>query len=268
MSDFKQKIANTFSTCIGACRSFASMVKNKLTEAKNVFVQIMSRLGKAVFCNKYMTAFYTGCKQLMVYFDTNRKIWYPLILLVYTIVIVVVTLSVDHTHMINKIAAENEARLAEQMTDIPAQPAIVHIQQSVPLTVEGEFSVQYDGCVFEKTIAPSKADKFGSYYENRSETNLYMDVMLTYTNLSARTIRADEAAKMLATCAGVSYNCFGAVETDAGTGFSFVADSQISAGETVQIHYIFDVPTTMETTDQSIVAQAILNNKTYYINLN
>ena len=236
------------------------MFKNRLTE-------FVSAAKNAVFYNKYVTAFRGKCRKAAYFLDDNRKIWYPVILLVYTIVIVAVTLSVDHAHVMNVLNVPKEKELIEQMANSAAQSTVVKLEKGIPYSVSDKFTVEYKECKFNKTISPSNAKEFGAYYENHSDAKLYMDVMLTYTNTSSQEIRADEAAKMTANCAGVNYNCFAAVETEQGTNFEFAADSQISAGESVVIHYIFDVPSTMEATSHDIAIDVVMDGKLYYIDI-
>ena len=267
IADFATKAGVAASRLPALAKKLPAVSKDKLVSFRKRMMEVLTAAKNVVFHNKYITVLGGKCREAACFLDDNRKIWYPVILIVYTIVIVAVTLSVDHTHVISKLNASKERELIEQMADSAAQSTLVRLEKGIPYSVTDKFTVEYKECKFDKTISPSNAKEFGAYYENHSDANLYMDVMLTYTNTSSQEIRADEAAKLTANCAGVNYICFAAVETEQGTNFEFAADSQVSAGESVVIHYIFDVPSTMKATSHDIVVAVVMDNKSYYIDI-
>lgn len=205
-------------------------------------------------------------KEYGTFLDDNRKVCYPVIMLIYTVIIVVVTASVS-VGIALKDEAEGEARLADNMIESAPYPATVYMTKGETLSAPGRFDLRYDDHKFDSKIVPSKAEKYGAYYENHSEGNLYFAVALTYTNRSERVVRCDETVRATAECAGVSYKSFVAVETEQGTNFEFAGDKDIAPGESVNIHCIFDVPASMRNTGHDIVVELTADGTTYYIDI-
>ena len=247
------------------CSKSCSMWRSTVDLWKKLCLWSVNAKEKLVH-NSIIPAIVNKCKNFGHFVDDNRKVCYPVILLVYTVVVVVITTSVNFG-IAFRDDAENTAHLEDNMSEQASYPATVHMEKGVPLSVQGKFDLCYDSYSFDKKIVPSKAEKYGAYYENHSDGNLYFDVVLTYTNRSERVIRCDEAVRAAAVCAGVGYKSFVAVETEQGTNFEFAADKEITPGESVSIHCIFDVPSGMKYTSHDIEVEVTADGKTYYIDI-
>ncbi len=247
------------------CNKSCSIWKNILNLWKKLCLW-WANLKDKVVNNTVVPNCLNKCREFGHFVDDNRKVCYPVILLIYTIVVVVITTSVNFS-VVFKDDSANTALPAHNMSDSTAYPATVYMEKGSPLSVQGKFDICYDGYEFDKKIVPSKAEEYGAYYENHSEGNLYFDVMLTYTNRSERVIRCDEAVRATAICAETEYKSFVAVETEQGTNFEFAADKDIAPNESVSIHCIFDVQSDMKNTNEGIQVQITADGKTYYIDI-
>lgn len=264
---------NLLKTVVGFFCNLWRNICNKCNIAKNATVNVWKKLchlcknaKDKLVNNRTIPAVLDKCKELGHFADDNRKVCYPVILLVYTIVVVVVTTSVNFG-IAFRDAPENTSLTSERMTDTSAYPASVYMEKGEKISVQGKFDLCFEGYKFDGKIVPSKAEKYGAYYENHSDGNLYFDVVLAYTNRSERVMRCDEAVRASVECAGVAYKGFVAVETEQGTNFEFAADKEIAPGESVSIHCIFDVPSGMRYINHDIRVEVTADSKTYYIDI-
>ncbi len=241
-------------------KSFAVGAKNK---CKSTFVNVK----KAILSNKKVYSFVYKIKEFFLFVDENRRISYPVLILVYTVVIVALTVAVERAHIAQNLAMSSERKIVEEMEKTPAHSTLMLLMQDQPCVVSEKCTVEYKGSVFEKKINPSKAEEFGSYYENHLESNVYMDVVIAYTNTSQNIIKGSEAIKMTARCDNTEYNCFTAIETDEGKNIEFANNIEIAAGQTVFVHCIFDVPSDTKDVSTNIMAELVAHNKAYIIDV-
>ena len=266
MKNLFKKIADFFCKVrANVCNKSRSLWESTLDLWKKLCQRCNNAKNKIVN-NPVIPVVVDKCKEFGHFVDDNRKVCYPVMLLIYTIVVVVITTSVNFS-IIFKDDTEDVSLLGESMSDSASYPSTVYMEKGKPLTVQDKFDLCYEGYKFDKKIVPSKAEKYGAYYENHSDGNLYFDVVLTYTNRSERVVRCDEAVRAAAICAGVGYKSFVAAETEQGTNFEFAADKEITPGESVSIHCIFDVPSGMKYTGHDIEVEITADGKTYYIDI-
>ena len=267
MTNVFKKVADFWIGVWRKTKDRAVSLWHKTMDLGKSFAERVVGIKNKIVNNKLIPTALQKCREFAAYADENRKVCYPVILVVYTVVVVVVTLSIVFGIVLNNDMAQQAGQLAGDIAATDTYPTMVYLEKGQPLSVDGEFTICYDGYKFDKKITPSKAEKFGAYYENHSEGNLYFDVMLTYTNTSQRALSGDEIVRAVANCAGVAYNCFVAVETEQGTNFEFAGDAEISPGESVNVHCIFDVPSSMKNTSHDVNVEVTTDNKTYYIDV-
>ena len=242
-------------------------IKNVAAKANNKCKNFLSNVKKTISRNKKLYNFFHKTKEFFIFVDENRKISYPVLILVYTVVIVALTVAVERASISENLAINSERKIVEEMEKTPAHLTLFVLMQNEPCVVSEKCTVEYKGSAFEKKINPSKAEEFGSSYENHLESNVYMDVVIAYTNTSADAIRGSEAIKMTSRCDNTEYNCFTAIETDEGKNIEFSNNVDIAPGSTALIHCIFDVPRDTDKNCQNIMAELVAHNKSYIIDV-
>lgn len=234
-------------------------------KVKNIFLKMASSV-KSAFLNKKITTFLKNTAGDFMCFAKKHKKWFfGGAVVVYTGVIIVGTLTVENIVDRTSLPAFNEQQTVDE-TNEPAHETRVVMEQGEDYEVSENCTIRYEGVDFNKTITPTNAEKFGSYYENESQSNTYMDIKITYTNTSSETIRGDRAVKMTVMCDDAMYNCFTAIEKDEGTNIENSSLVEIPSGESALIHCIFDVPLDTRNAGK-ISADAVADNKSYIINI-
>lgn len=225
------------------------------------------KVKKSIFRNKKLYSFFYKIKEFFIFVDENRKIAYPVLILIYTVVIVAITIAAEKAYFEGNYVISSERKIVEEMEN-PAHQTLLVLMENTPCVVSEECTIEYKGSAFERKINPSKAEQFGSsYYENHLESNVYMDVIIAYTNTSSETIRGSEAVKMVARCDSTEYRCFTAIETDNGKNIEFANNVDIAPDSTALVHCIFDVPRDTDKNCQNIIAELVANNKSYIIDV-
>ncbi len=252
--------------CLGI-KKIPQSIKSFSVSAKNEYKNFFSNVKKAISRNKKVYSFFHKIKEFFVFVDENRKISYPVLILVYTVVIVALTIAAERAHIAQNLAMSSERKIVEEMEKTPAHSTLMLLMQGQPCVVSEKCTVEYRGSAFEKKINPSKAEEFGSSYENHLESNVYMDVVIAYTNTTQNTIKGSEAIKMTARCDNTEYNCFTAIETDEGKNIEFANNVEIAAGQTAVVHCIFDVPSDTKDASTNIMAELVADNRAYIIDV-
>ncbi len=261
------KVKKFFCTLGCKIKKIPQSIKNVALGAKAKCKTCFSDFKKAISRNKKVYNFFHKTKEFFIFVDENRKISYPVLILVYTVVIVALTVALERAAIYENIAINSERKIVEEMEKTPAHSTLFVLMQNEPCVVSEKCTVEYKGSTFEKKINPSKAEEFGSSYENHLESNVYMDVVIAYTNTSQDAIRGSEAIKMISHCDNTEYNCFTAIETDEGKNIEFSNNVDIAPGSSALIHCIFDVPAGTDQNCQNIMAELVAHNKSYIIDV-
>ncbi len=196
----------------------------------------------------------------------TKKVSIPVIIIVYTVVIVSAALIIDNSYNKRRLEVE-EKQLIEEMANARAHSADIILEKDVPFAAGDDCVVTYGGYSFTDRVAAQNAEKYSACYENTAENNTYLDVIINYENTGESGIRADTACVMTVNDGTRDYPCFAAAETDGGKNIEFASGQTVGSGETARIHYIFDVPKELERGEGAISAKAIIANVGYVINL-
>ena len=229
-----------------------AVAQESFKDSKEKFKSL--KLSKETICVKL--------DDLWNFISETRKISVPLIILIYTAVVVAITIPVEHANVMRKI--NRQTTLVEQMA---APHGGLVLEKDVSTEVSSECKVTYRGYEFTKSVKAQNSNQFGNAYENNSENNTYLDIKLEYTNTGSATIKADKAALMTVKSGQSQYLSFAAIETDDGKNIEFSNSEEIESGETVQLHYIFDVPKSLQSSDEPLKVDAVIDNTAYSINL-
>ncbi len=196
----------------------------------------------------------------------TRRVSIPVIIIVYTVLIASAALIIDNSYNKRRLEVE-EKRLIEEMANARAHSADIILEKDVPLAAGECGNVTYCGYSFTDRVAAQNSEKYAACYENTSEANTYLDIVLSYENALGSAIRADAVCAMTVNDGRRDYPCFAAAETDGGRNIEFASGQTVEAGAAARIHYIFDVPKELERSEGTISAKAIIDNVEYVINL-
>lgn len=196
------------------------------------------------------------------FISETRKISVPLIVLVYTAIVISVTIPIEHANVLSKIE-----RQQAQMEQMASDKKGIVMEQDVPVTVSGEIEAVYRGHEFAKKVKAQNSGAYGNAYENTSENNTYLDVRLEYTYNGSSPIKADRLSSMTLKSSDAQYSSFAAIETDDGKNIEFANDIEIKSGASVILHYIFDVPKDMADGSNELDISLYINNVPYTIKL-
>lgn len=222
---------------------------------------------KQLSSNKKLYAILHKTKEFFMVLDEKRAVSYPILILVYSVVLVGVTVAADRAMLSGSIPVSTEQQIVKEMESTPALTTLQVLLKDQVCVVSNKCSVEYCGSVFENKINPSKAEEFGSYFENHNESNTYMDVVVMYKNTSDLPVRGDETIKMTSRCDTTEYKCFTAIETDDGKNIEISNYVEIAPGESARVHCIFDVPKGTYDNCQNIMAELVTDNKLYIIDV-
>lgn len=211
----------------------------------------------------YITVFKERMDDIWNFISETRKISVPLIILIYTAIIVSITIPIEHARVLKQINQQTQE--LEQITN--SENSITVLEKDYPAELASGNTVVYTGYEFTDTVKGTNSDEFGSTYENDSELNTYLDIILEYTHNSDTPVPADKIAAMTAKAGSNQYASFAAVETEDGKDIEFANNIEINPGETVKIHYIFTVPKELQTNEKNLVADVAFDKNTYTINI-
>lgn len=195
----------------------------------------------------------------------HKTVFTYIFALIYTLVIVGATLTVEHfvlpCVMPESVEVENVAKPVEIKRFTMDKGQVYRMSPTCVL--------QYEGYEFTSTIKPKNAEKAGEYfgqsYVNENEDNIYLDVVIKYINKSNEPVRGDKIINMVTYAGDESYqDIFTAIENKDGTGIDFSSSVEIAPGDYALVHCVFDVP--RQTKDMpGIYAEIVADNKVYTI---
>lgn len=205
-------------------------------------------------------------KKFLNFIIETKKVSVPVMIAVYTVVIVSAALIADNSYNKRRLA-EEEARLIEEISNTQAHSADMILEKDITLNTSENCSVTYRGFLFTNRVTAQNAEKYSDYYENTAENSVYLDVIIDYENKSESDMRADTATVMTVNDGKRDYPCFAAAETDGGKNIEFASGQTIHSGGTVRLHHIFDVPKTLENDSSTLSAKVVIDNVGYVIKL-
>lgn len=197
------------------------------------------------------------------FISETRKISVPLIILVYTAIVVAITIPIEHARLLNQI--HREANVIEEIRT--PENTSGSIEKDFELVLPTGSKVIYKGYEFTDTVKATNSDDFGSTYENASEVNTYLDIKLQYVHNGDEPISADKVAAMTLKAGGSQYASFAAMETDEGKNIEFANNVEIAPGDTVELHYIFDVPKDIRNSGEALSADVVFDKTSGVINI-
>lgn len=198
------------------------------------------------------------------FISNTRKISVPIIMTLYTAIVVLIVLSAEYAYDTFS-AKKNEQVSIEEI--LSAQEEKRFLEREVETEVYGTAKILYKDFKFKNKVTAQNADEYAYVYENNTENSTYLDLVFEYKNLSSTPVRANKAIAMNAQIDGIQYTSFCAIETDGNTNIDLASNTDIEPNETAILHFIFDVPKMHEKSDIPIIAQATICNDDYTITI-
>jgi hypothetical protein len=128
-----------------------------------------------------------------------------------------------------------------------------------------EFYVEYTN--IDNDIIPPKPNDWYSHYE-AEEGKVYVDICVSFKNLGAKEIVADEVLSGTLLYAGnYQYNGFSIIEEDNRGDFTYSNITSISPLSTEYLHYLILVPEEVQSSEGALTAIITINNKPYKITI-
>lgn len=211
----------------------------------------------------YISIFKERMDDLWNFVSETRRVSVPLILVVYTAIVVAITIPFEHARVLKEI--RREVSELEQITT--TESSVIALGKDVETELASGSKAMYTGYEFTDSVKAQNSNEFGSTYENDSEVNTYLDIKLQYTHNGAESLSADKVAAMTAKISGAQYSGFAAVETDEGQNIEFANSVEIAPGATVQMHYIFNVPKELKNSGEGLAVDVALDKNVYVINI-
>ena len=144
----------------------------------------------------------------------------------------------------------------------PSKKATV-LEANQVVTKEGSYELSVTGFDIAKKILPPDTSGAYSYYEVKTDGHQYLDLKIDYKNLEASGISADEAASAKIKYAGkYEYTSFSVIEDGDGD-FTYSNITEIAPLTVGKMHYLFDIPDEVANGTDSIVATISVKGNTY-----
>ena len=234
--------------------------------SENQTAKIQTEELQASECNDLpeKTAKHSHTDELWKFISETRKISVPIIVAVYTVIVVFITLSAQYAYDVFTIKEEQQISIEDIIT---ADEEEYFLEKDTETEISEIITVMYRGYDFKNTVTAQNADEYAYVYENTTENNTYLDVVFEYTNLGSNPIQANKIMSMTAETNGFQYTSFCAVETDGNTNIDLASNMDIQPEETAVLHFIFDVPRMYEKSDIPIIAKATICNEEYIVEI-
>ena len=126
-----------------------------------------------------------------------------------------------------------------------------------------EFCLEYSAIATK--INPPSPDSYYTYYE-AEKGKTYVDICFAYKNLETSAIDADEVISgTLYYGEKYAYSGFSIIEEDNRSNFTYTSITDISPLATEYLHFLFEVPEELETSDYSLIAELSIKGTKYNI---
>lgn len=206
----------------------------------------------------------------------NKVKLYLILLLIYSIIIVLITLKVEHTFFIKDNSTQiikgqdsNDSISIKQNNDTVQNTQIKNkiIELNDVVIKDDVYELTYKGCEFTKKVLPPTLTTFYSYYQAKEEGHQYLVIKLDYKNLEGTSVESDEIATV-----NVKYNnkyeyTSFPVIVDSDGDFTYANITDINPLTVGQMYYLCDVPDEVANGTESIVAYVKISSETYEIHI-
>lgn len=252
----KERAKKTYSSIAGNIKNFS---KSLLKKAENLLEKCKNT------ANKIFSVANNKCDMLWEIISETRKISVPVIICVYTILVVVITTFVNHAHVIGVVnAPEQMSAMEDSVVDLTDKS---FMEKGVAKNVNDGVDLTYRDFKFTKTVTGENSKGFGHSYENTTTGNTYLDIKLEANNKSDQSIGADKYLTSFIMASNQQYVPFVAVETEGGKSIDFASNVKVEAGQKAIFHLIFDVPEALEKSEGAIEGEINCMGKTYKIKI-
>ncbi len=181
------------------------------------------------------------------------------ILVTYTLLIINVSVNIDRNILTYKVNKVLNAAYEEQ---VEAGKKPVSIEHKEQIDVNGKFSFNVYGCVYNKKITPSSVN-YNSYYANNTDGNIYLDTIVDFVNNTDKEITLSDVVSANVEHGSNNYTAICAVEINDNTSFEYAAEYKIKPKEAVRIHFISDIPAYIEKDATQTYTVLTVDNRMY-----
>ena len=252
----KERVKKTYSSIAGNIRNFSKSL------LKNVKILLEKCKNKA---NKIFSVVNNKGDIIWEIISETRKISVPVIICVYTILVVVITTFINHAHVIGVVnAPEQMSAMEDSVVDLTDK---TFMEKGIAKNVNDGVDLTYRDFKFTKTVTGENSKGFGHSYENTTTGNTYLDIKLEVNNKSDQSIGADKYLTSFIMASNQQYVPFVAVETEGGKSIDFASNVKVEAGQKAIFHLIFDVPEALEKSEGAIEGEINCMGKTYKIKI-
>jgi uncharacterized membrane protein len=151
---------------------------------------------------------------------------------------------------------------AGQVLDTSDSTAIT-IQETIEIPDACEFFVDYTNITDD--VMPPSPSSWYSHYE-ADDGKVYVDVCVAYKNLSTKDVGADEILNATLVYGGkYQYTGFSMIEESSRSDFTYSNITSISPLSLEYLHYLFEVPEEIETSDGALTALLNIEGVQYSI---
>lgn len=190
-------------------------------------------------------------------FDTTQKI---ALFILYT---VIVSFSSIGTYNAVKtgIAEKKEAQkaAAKQSTEY-------HTNVGGEYAIGDKYILAIKSFVYDIKITPSSTE-YNTYYTNTVDGNIYLDIICDLTNLTDSEISAKDIISAGVGHGNNNYSSVTVVEINDFTGFEYAEEYVIKPNEKVRMHFISNVPATIESDETPVFFNMKIDDENYITEL-
>ncbi len=140
---------------------------------------------------------------------------------------------------------------------------ILNVGEAVSIADICEFYIEYIDIT--KKVMPKNPSGLYSYY-SAENGKIYIDICVSYKNLEAYGVDADEIASgKLIYADKYEYSGFSTMEEDNRRDFTYTSITDIDPLSTEYLHYLFEVPEEVGKSEQSIIVKFTIKGERYKI---
>ena len=159
------------------------------------------------------------------------------------------------------IADKKEAQKSET-----EQSAVYYTNVGGEYAIGDKYTLLIKSFVYDIKITPSSTE-YNTYYTNTAEGNIYLDIICDLTNLTGNEISAKDIISAGVGHGNNNYSSVTVVEINDFTGFEYADEYTIKPGEKVRMHFISNVPATVEKDETPVFFNMKINGEDYITEL-
>lgn len=162
----------------------------------------------------------------------------------------------------SRAESDESAESSEESEGIQtADVTALAVQETKEVPDVCEFFVDYTAITSD--VVPPSPDNWYSHYE-AEDGKVFIDLCVGYKNLSTKDQHADEVMKATLLYGGkYQYDGFSAIEEGNRSDFTYSNITDISPLSLEYLHYLFEVPASVETSDGSLTALISIGDSQY-----